>query len=78
MLKAHLAFLYSPIGFETNLADMQNGSFAFVSVKVLKAERVKNKFYLNFSEDWGADFTVAIAAHDLKNFRKNNVDPVDL
>lgn len=53
------------------------GSFGLVSGKVLKAERVKNKFYLNFGGDWRTDFTVAIAAHDLKNFRKAETDPAD-
>lgn len=106
LLKAGLAFIYPPTGFETNLADMQRleetarheqhgiwadphyadlpadkpknisyGQFAFVSGKVLKAERVKDKFYLNFGDDWHDDFTIAIAAHDLKNFRKADIDP---
>jgi micrococcal nuclease len=51
------------------------GQFVFVSGKVVKAERVKNKFYLNFGDDWHTDFAIAIAAHDLKNFRKANIDP---
>ncbi len=57
--------------------DIRYGEFAFVSGKVTKAERVKNKFYLNFGDDWRKDFTVAIAAHDLKFFRKQDIDPAD-
>jgi hypothetical protein len=51
------------------------GKFAFVSGKVMKAERIKNMFYLNFGEDWRTDFTIAIAAHDLRLFRKADIDP---
>lgn len=53
------------------------GHFAFVSGKVLKAERVKDKVYLRFGDDWRKDFTAAIAAHDLKAFRKAGIDPLD-
>jgi endonuclease YncB( thermonuclease family) len=52
------------------------GHFAFVSGKVLSAERVKDKIYLRFGEDWRKDFTAAIAAHDLAAFRHANVDPL--
>jgi len=54
------------------------GSFAFVSGKVVKAERIKNFVYLNFGSDWRTDFTVAIAAHDLHFFRKADRDPLEL
>jgi micrococcal nuclease len=56
---------------------MGYGRFAFVSGKVVKAERVKNKLYLNFGEDWRTDFTIAVAAHDLHLFRKAGIDPLD-
>lgn len=52
------------------------GAFAFVSGKVVKAERIKNMVYLNFGEDWHKDFTIAIAAHDLKLFHKADIDPI--
>jgi endonuclease YncB( thermonuclease family) len=58
-------------------ADDAYGHFAFVTGKVVNAERVKNFFYLNFGPDWHSDFTVAIAAHDLKNFKKQDIDPKD-
>ena len=52
------------------------GHFAFVSGTVLKAERVKDKVYLNFGADWRKDFTIMIAAHDLASFRKAGIDPL--
>lgn len=54
------------------------GSYAFVRGTIVKAERVKNKVYLNFGPDWRTDFTAAIAAHDLHLFRKAGQDPLDL
>ena len=54
------------------------GRFAFVRGKVTQAERIKDKVYLNFGSDWKSDFTVTIAAHDLKTFRKAGVDPLNL
>ncbi len=53
------------------------GRYAFVVGKVVKAERIKNKLYLNFGDNWRTDFTVAIMARDLKNFRRVDVDPLD-
>ena len=55
---------------------MGYGHFAFVSGKVVKAERIKNMVYLNFGEDWHDDFTIAIAAHDLQVFRDAAIDPL--
>lgn len=52
------------------------GRFAFVRGKVVKAERVKNMIYLNFGDDWRTDFTIAIAAHDLRFFRTTGIDPL--
>jgi hypothetical protein len=51
------------------------GQFAFVKGKVLEAVRIKDKFYLNFGDDYHHDFTVAIAARDLKHFHTANIDP---
>lgn len=52
------------------------GRFAFVTGTVLDTARVKNMVYLNFGADWKTDFTIAIAAHDLKNFRQADIDPL--
>jgi micrococcal nuclease len=54
----------------------KEGQFAFVTGKVLEAARVKNMVYLNFGPDWHKDFTVTIAAHDLRNFRRQDIDPL--
>ena len=51
------------------------GRFVFIAGKVVKAERVKNKFYLNFGDNWRSDFTATIAAHDLRLFTKAGIDP---
>ena len=51
------------------------GHYAFVQGVVVKAERVKSMFYLNFGENWRTDFTIAIAAHDLRLFRNAGLDP---
>ena len=59
-------------------ANKTQGHFAFVSGVVRKAERIKNKVYLNFGADWRTDFTVAIAAHDLKYFEWVGLDPLTL
>ena len=58
-----------------NKGSVTYGRFAFVRGNVVKAERVKNKFYLNFGPDWRKDFTVAIAAHDLHAWKKAKIDP---
>lgn len=71
--------IWGDAGYADLPADKPNairyGRFAFVSGKVVKAERVKNKFYLNFGDDWKKDFTVSIAAHDLHVFRKAGIEP---
>lgn len=54
------------------------GRFAFVRGLVLDAARVKNKVYLNFGSDWRTDFTVEIAARDLRKFKKAQIDPLEL
>jgi endonuclease YncB( thermonuclease family) len=71
---ADAAYADLPAG---NPDDIPYGQFAFVSGKVIKAERVKNKFYLNFGDDWHTDFTVQIAAHDMHFFKKADIDPAD-
>lgn len=51
------------------------GGYGFVVGTVVKGVRVKNKFYLDFGTDWRNDFSVAIAAHDLRAFRAADKDP---
>lgn len=59
-------------------AERLYGKYGFVAGTVTKAEHVKNKVYLNFGADWRTDFTVAIAAHDLRAFKKQDIDPLAL
>lgn len=59
-------------------ATWREGQFAFVSGVIVDTARVKNMVYLNFGPDWKTDFTIAIAAHDLHNFRKAKIDPLEL
>ena len=56
----------------------KDGRFAFVSGLVLDTKRVKNMVYLHFGENWRNDFTIAIAAHDLRAFRRADFDPLAL
>ncbi|MGB9152085.1 MAG: thermonuclease family protein [Alphaproteobacteria bacterium] len=59
-------------------AETLYGKYGFVSGTITKAERVKNKVFLNFGADWRTDFTIAIAAHDLRAFKKADLDPLTL
>jgi micrococcal nuclease len=54
------------------------GSFQIVEGKVLTAQRVKNRIYLNFGADWRDDFTVTIDAEALALFAEAGVDPLAL
>ncbi len=54
------------------------GRFAFVRGTVTEAARIKNKVYLNFGPDWRTDFTVEIAARDVRLFTKAGRDPLTL
>jgi micrococcal nuclease len=54
------------------------GHFAFVRGRIVDAARIKNKVYLNFGENWRTDMTVEIAAHNLRNFREAQIDPLTL
>ena len=54
----------------TNAADDKYGHYAFVAGVVTKAERIKNKVYLNFGDNWRTDFTATIVAQDLHFFKK--------
>lgn len=52
--------------------------YTFVRGTVVDAARIKDKVYLNFGSDWRRDFTVTIAAKDLRFFRKVGLDPLTL
>ena len=52
------------------------GQYGFVSGVVVKAERIKNKVYLDFDPDRRSGFTLVIAAHFLRGMRKDGFDPL--
>lgn len=54
------------------------GRFALVQGTVREAVRIKNKVYLNFGADWREDFTIQIAAADLRNLKESGLDPLTL
>lgn len=60
------------------LTEQDEGRYAFVRGKVVDAIRIKNKVYLNFGPDWRKDFTVMIAARNMKPFRAASLDPLAL
>jgi hypothetical protein len=59
-------------------AAKHTGHYGFVAGRVMTAARVRNMIYLNFTADWRHDFTAEIAAHDLRAFRADGADPLDL
>ncbi|MDE2029427.1 MAG: thermonuclease family protein [Alphaproteobacteria bacterium] len=50
------------------------GKYGFITGTIVKAERVRNKAYLDFGADWHDDFTIAIPAHNLRAFKKAGED----
>ncbi len=54
------------------------GTFQLVEGRVLRAEQVRSRVYLNFADDWKTDFTIVFAASDLPVFRAAGVDPLAL
>lgn len=54
------------------------GTFQLVEGRVLRADRVKGRVYLNYGPDWRTDFTVAIDARARRLFRGAGVDPLAL
>lgn len=54
------------------------GKYGFIVGTVTKAERIKNKVYLNFGADPRTSLTVTIAAHNLRAFKKQGLDPLSL
>lgn len=51
-------------------------TFQIVEGRVQRTARVGSHVYLNFGADWRDDFTVSIAAKDLKTFEKAGIDPL--
>lgn len=49
-------------------------TFQIVEGRVLYAQRIKNRVYLNFGADWRTDFTVKVATRHEKAFGKSGLD----
>lgn len=54
------------------------GRYAFVIGRVLEIKRVKDKVYINFGADWREDFTIQVAARDLRSLKKTGLDVMTL
>ena len=52
--------------------------FEVVEGRVLAADEVAGRVYLNFGEDWRTHFTVSIAPRDARRFRADGFEPLDL
>lgn len=52
------------------------GTFQLVEGKVLAAQTVGPRTYINFGPVWRTDFTVLIEKNALKVFAKSNIDPI--
>lgn len=52
------------------------GTFQLIEGKVLSAQRVGTRVYLNFGPIWRTDFTILIEKDGLKMFAKSNIDPL--
>jgi endonuclease YncB( thermonuclease family) len=60
------------------LAESDIGSFQLVEGTVLRAERVKDRVYLNFGRDHRSDFTITVAARTLSAFAEAGIAVLDL
>lgn len=68
---------YAYADIDSHDAARKYGRYAFVTGTITDAKRVKDKVYLDFGDDWRKDFGISIAAHDLKDFRAADIDPMD-
>jgi endonuclease YncB( thermonuclease family) len=51
------------------------GTFQIVEGKIVSVKVGRERAYLNFGDDYRTDFTVTIAARDLKRLAKEGIDP---
>ncbi len=57
-------------------AAVLEGKYGFVTGTVAKAVRVKTKLSLDFGTEGHTSFTIAIAPHNLRAFKKQGLDPL--
>lgn len=55
-----------------------DGDYELVEGRVLNADRVGNRVFLNFGRHWKTDFTVVIETAGLRVFENAGIDPLDL
>lgn len=55
----------------------REGGYELVEGRVLNAEAVGSRVYLNFGRVWREDFTVVIESHGLRIFEAAGVDPLE-
>ncbi len=58
------------------LLNLEN-HYELVEGRVLKAEKVGSRLYLNFGKNWKQDFTIVIEKYGLRIFDKANINPLD-
>lgn len=56
----------------------REGGYELVEGRVVNAERVGSRVYLNFGRVWREDFTVVIESQGLRIFESAGIDPVSL
>lgn len=54
--------------------DKHLNGFEIVEGRVMAADQVGGRVYLNFGPDWRTDFTVSIAPTDVRTFRREGID----
>ena len=54
------------------------GSYQLVEGRIVAADRVRGRAYLNFGPDYRTDFTITISPRDMRVFKRADVDPTAL
>ncbi len=50
------------------------GSFQIVEGRIVEANIVRGRAYLNFGDDWRSDFTVSVSPQSRRSFNKDGID----
>ena len=54
------------------------GSYQIVEGRIVAADTVRGRAYLNFGPDYRTDFTISISPKDMRMFKRSNFDPTAL
>lgn len=60
---------------KTESLDADIGTFQIVEGKIVSVARSRGRAFVNFGADYRTDFTVTIAARDLRRLAKDGIDP---